>query len=370
MLDRIVIPAADTWHTHLRENELMYFMIDHLIASGFQGRVLAEPNTKEPLLHGYQADAYKRKIEAILDLHRLTLLDHRRHKWFDVVVTIQITENTTPQMIYDAYALGVRVAKVYPRDVTTNSTNGVVDYLNIYPALRAAQECGMIVQFHGEHPSHDVEGPKKEVAFIMRIITLIVKEFPRLKISLEHISTSFTVQWIRSQNANAGDAPRIVGGLAPQYLCLTSDDVEGYTERSGYKGQTNLICKPKLKWNEDRAALQAAAVSGEPWFVFGPDDAPHYDSNKGPGKSNCGVFNTRDSLPALIEDVFEPRNALNKFPVFMDVGRLFYGFPLIEKKIAFERKPWRVREKYPVATTEEFVTPMFPGRTFAWSVIC
>src|SRR3989344_3722840 len=167
---RIVIPAPDNWHCHLREGPLMNFMIDHLIESGFRGRVLAEPNLKDPLLFGHQSVAYKRKIDSALQLRRSTLIDPKKHKQFEVVMTIQITEKTTSQMIYEAYELGVKVGKVYPRDVTTNSENGVVDYEKIYPALTAAQECGMIVQFHGEHPSHDVEGRDKEAFFIRRIM--------------------------------------------------------------------------------------------------------------------------------------------------------------------------------------------------------
>lgn len=362
--NRITIPVPDNWHCHLREGPLLSFMVKHLVESGFQGgRVLAEPNISRALLNANFTLAYKKVVESAM-LEVVGSLE----AGFEVVYTIQITEETTPDMIYTAFAAGIRVAKVYPRDVTTNSMNGVVDYLKIYPALKAAEDCGMIVQFHGEHPSKDVQGLGKEADFIFKILNPIVVEFKKLKISLEHLSTAFGVHWIRGHNTNPNMPPRIVGALTPQHLFCTSDDVNGYTPESQYKGHSELICKPMLKGNDDRASLQAAATSGEACFVFGPDDAAHFDSNKGPGGCNCGSFNTTESL-AVSAQVFERCNALSMLGVFVENGRKFYGYPPNIGSIVLEKKQWEVPMRYPVKGTMEWVTSMLSGRTLEWKLI-
>lgn len=363
---RMMIRIPDNFHCHLREGPLLPFMVKHLVESGFRGRVLAEPNLTEAVLN---RDRFMHYADEVSEA-KLKVLGSDS-AGFETVFTIQITEETTPKIIYEAYKAGVRVAKVYPRDVTTNSKNGVSDdYTKIYGALTAAQDCGMVVQFHGEHPSKDIQGPAKETDFIYRIMVPIVAKFPRLKIVLEHISTSFAVHWVRSQNPNSSVVPRISASITPHHLFYTSDDVEGYTERSNYKANTAIICKPKYKWNEDRATLRAAATSGDPWFFYGGDDAAHFDSNKGLTHCNCGNFNTRVALPVLAE-VFEERNALERLDPFLSkFGCGVYGYPPNEDHLILEKDEWRtVPAFYEVEGTNERVTPMLAGERPKWRLI-
>lgn|SRR3989344_6606634 len=367
VVNMIKLPLVHSMHNHLRQSHLTRFAMKNLVESGFRGYVVAEPNIQPPVLDaksysGY--DAYLKDVSRY-DMDRLGV---QVPGTLTFLVAIQITEKTTRQTIREAHEVGCRIAKVYPRDVTTNSENGVVEYENIYPALEEAQGLGWVVQFHGEHPSFDVEGPKKEPEFIFKKLIPIAQKFKKLKISLEHISTAFAVRWIGEMNSGV-QKPRIVGGIAPQYMHLTNDDVSGYSLRSGCKAHTELHCKPMLKWNDDRAHIQAAAVSGEKCWVYAPDDAPHYASQKGPGECNCGIFNAKVGIPVAIS-LAEQRKALEHLPaLFSDNATAFYDLPSLDGYIIVQRDPWVVEKKYPVDGVGDYVISMLAGETVDWRVV-
>jgi dihydroorotase len=358
MPNRITIPVPDNWHCHLREGPLLSFMVKHLIESGFRGRVLAMPNLAEAVLNADSASRYKQ----VIDLAHLSY-NFDDPEGFEQVMTIQITEATTPEIIEQASRCGVRVAKVYPRDVTTNSANGVVNYEKIYPVLTQAEVCGMVVCFHPEHPSHDAQGLSKEGKFI-DILRKIEERFKRLKMVIEHISSSQMAYWVSAA------PPNVAATITPQHLLLTIDDVIGYSERSGYKGCVHNMCKPTLKFREDMNLLQMCAVSGESRFFYGGDDAAHLRINKEAARCACGVFNTTVALPVLAQ-IFEERKALDKLANFTSgFGADFYGFPRNTETITLEKSSWQVPSEYPVQDTfNESVVPMLAGETLNWKLV-
>ena len=148
---RISLRAPDNWHAHFRDGDLLDVLVPVFLEAGWRRRIVAEPNTNPPVLTGVEALAYRARIEA-----RAKAADPA--STLEVVSTIQITERTTGDTVREAHRCGVKVAKVYPFMVTTHSGNGVADYDRIDPALAAAEEVGTIVQFHGEHPSDEIEG--------------------------------------------------------------------------------------------------------------------------------------------------------------------------------------------------------------------
>lgn len=182
----ITMRAPDNWHAHFRQGVLIAFLVSFFIRFGWRRRILAMPNTTPPKLTGPEALDYAEQIKSIGR-------QMPNGGSFEPIAVIQITEQTTPEMIREAIRLGVRVGKVYPYFVTTNSENGVKDYKKIYPALAVAEELGMVVCFHGEDPDFEVEGLDKEAAFLV-ILDEIVCNFSRLKIVLEHITTAAAVK--------------------------------------------------------------------------------------------------------------------------------------------------------------------------------
>ncbi len=349
--------VPNNMHCHPRQGQMRVWMTKMLIESGFQGLVLEMPNTKpDALLTGKDAIEYGR-------IGDILLREYPAELRFTQVLTIQITERTTPDTIRRAWLLGVRVAKVYPRNVTTNSENGVVDYWKIYLALAEAQRLGMIVCFHAEHPSYDVEGLFKEARFI-EILDAIRKEYPRLKMVIEHVSAAAMIEWVKKQD------PRYVRAtIAPQYLVLTIDDIIGYSERSGCLVRVHKACKPMPKFFVDRLAVQEAAFSDDIHFLYGGDDAPHSRSAKECDGSACGVFNTTAALPFLIRE-FRKRGVFHHYDDFTSYRAAdYYGYPRTEKKLMFEEKPSVVPPDYLVDGTDERVVSLFAGETMDYQLV-
>jgi dihydroorotase len=351
--NKITMRCPDNWHAHFRDKDMLHWMVKMFLINGWRGRVLAMPNLLPPLLVGDQAHEYRNQILEIANLYQ-------GNEYFDPVVTIQITEQTTPEMVSKAKELGIRAAKVYPRNVTTNSEHGVVDYTRIYPALETAQKCGMIICFHGEHPSYEVEGLDKEKRFLS-ILASITTEFKELKIVLEHITTAAAVQWVIEQPEQT-----VAATITVHHLFTTLDDVLGYSERSGGKMNFHLGCKPQPKFREDLKALRWAAFSNSGRFFYGGDDAPHLLSAKHTG--SCGVFNTSVALPLLIQ-LFQENNVLEQLEDFLSrYGAEYYGFSLNDHSVSFERKPWIIPAQY-MPYRDVFVVPMFAGQTLEWSFV-
>ena len=74
---------------------------------------------------------------------------------------------------------------------TTKRTglNGVTDIKNIRGALEAMQRIGMPLLLHGEVTDKHVDIFDREAVFIDRILSKLIRDFPALKIVLEHITT-------------------------------------------------------------------------------------------------------------------------------------------------------------------------------------
>lgn len=352
---QIVLTVPDNWHCHLRNGPMLVWMVKMLIASGFRGRVLCMPNTKpNPILDGYAAHAYLKEINDALEQYQVA-------ERFTPVLTIQLTENTSRITIKEADELNIRAAKTYPRYVTTNSELGVVKYETIFSALQEMQSRGMIWCSHCEHPDDSVEGLRKEEAFI-GILEKVRKNFPTLKIVVEHITTKAMVKWVKQQ-----DTRRVRATITPHHLVITLDDVLGYSKRSGGKMNVHNGCKPQPKHLEDLLALQDAAVSGDSHFFYGGDDAPHPQRDKWNGA--CGVFHTTVA-PSLLIDLFERRHASSKLNLFLsEYGAEFYQYPKLTDTVTFREEPWVVPETYRVRGTNDSVVPFLAGEEALWKFV-
>lgn len=122
-----------------------------------------------------------------------------------------------------------------------------------------------------------------------------------------------------------------------------------------------------LKREEHRAAVLAAATSGNPRFFLGTDSAPHARSRKENSCGCAGIFSAPVAL-ALYAEAFEAAGALDKLEGFASLnGPQFYGLPPNEETVKLVREPWTVPESYGLG--EEVVVPMRAGETVQWRVI-
>jgi len=99
------------------------------------------PNIKPPVRSLEDAVEYKKRIESCMT----------NESSFKALMTIYLTDTTTPEDIKRSYDSGVVVAaKLYPAGATTNSEFGVTAIEKIYPALNEMASIGMPLLVHGE----------------------------------------------------------------------------------------------------------------------------------------------------------------------------------------------------------------------------
>ena len=105
------------------------------------------------------------------------------HETFEPLMTLYLTDNTTPEEIAKAYATGyVKACKYYPAGATTNSDAGVTDVKKTYPALRKMDELGMMLCIHSEVSTPGIDIFDREPVFIEEIIKPLVRDMPTLKV--------------------------------------------------------------------------------------------------------------------------------------------------------------------------------------------
>lgn len=336
-LKKLIIRKPDDFHCHLRCG----YMLDRVLpftASVF-GRAIIMPNTNQPILTDEDVLEYRKKI-----------LQSRKIYNFTPLMTIQITDSTTEEIVEKAHQAGAVAGKVYPIGVTTNSGNGVKDFGKLSNVFKKMQEIGMALLLHGEKP--DVFCLNREKEFL-NILIEINKKFPELKIVMEHITTRLAVETVKSLK-------NVAATITAHHLVLTLDDVVG-----------NLLsphnfCKPIAKYPKDRAALLEAATSGNPEFFFGSDSAPHWKEDKECSGGCAGIFSAPVAIPLLAE-IFEKKDCLNKLENFVSTfGAVFYDLPLNKEKITLVKKNWIVPEKY--GTESADIIPFMAGKKLSWQV--
>lgn len=348
--------APDNWHAHFRQGLLLVFLVGILIKYGWRRRVAAEPNTTPAILTGEQAIANREEIIA-------QSRTHKHGKRFEPVPIMQITESTTGDMVREArLRYGVRIFKVYPFFVTTNSANGVKDYTKIYTALKAVEEFyDVVVQFHGEDPNDDVEGIDKQVEFL-KILKEVRRLFPRLHITVEHVGSAEVIEWVEAEDEH------VAASLTIQHILNTMDELMGYSRRSGGKMMPHEGCKPQPLRRKDRDAVQRAALSGNPKFFYGGDDAAHLKSNKECAHPACGCWNTIPALSLLIE-FFMKHDKLELLEAFLsEYGARYYRYPLNEETITLTLDPWVVPNEVIVPALGDSVVPFYAGETCQWQI--
>ena len=132
---------------------------------------------------------------------------------FQPLMTLYLTNNTTPEEIRRAKASGVVFAvKLYPAGATTNSDDGVTDIAAVYPVLEAMAACGLPLCVHGEVTAPSVDVFEREPSFIEAVLRPLTARFPTLRVVMEHITTKEAVAFVESQG------PNVAATITPQHL--------------------------------------------------------------------------------------------------------------------------------------------------------
>ena len=337
-LQSITIRRPDDWHVHLRDGEMLGRVAPHT-ARQF-ARAIVMPNLVPPVTSVAAASAYRDRI-----------LDATKGHDFTPLMTCYLTDSIDPEELARGHAGKVWVAaKLYPAGATTNSASGVTDIRNIYPALEKMQEIGMVFCIHGEVTDPDVDVFDREAVFIERTLTPLVRDFPALKMVLEHITTKQAAEFVASAPTN------ISATITPQHLHLNRNAL--------FQGglRPHAYCLPVVKREEHRLAVRKAAVSGSPKFFLGTDTAPHAREAKESACGCAGIFNAPYALESYLT-VFEEEGALDRFEGFAsEHGAQFYGLPLNDGSITLERTGLTVPE------TVDGLVPFHAGGDLSWKL--
>jgi dihydroorotase len=331
--ETLTIRRPDDWHVHLRDGEMLAAVASYT-ARQF-ARAIVMPNLTPPVTSIAAAAAYRDRILAALPAD----------SDFTPLMTCYLTDGADADEIVRGYADGVFAAcKLYPAHATTNSAHGVTDIAALAPVFDAMQAAAMPLLIHGEVTDRDVDIFDREAVFIDRILTGLIRDFPALRIVLEHITTDDAADFVR----DAG--PNVAATITPQHLHLNRNALfDGGLRPHAY-------CLPVVKRERHRLAVRAAAVSGSPKFFLGTDSAPHAVDRKEMDCGCAGIFNALFALESYLA-VFEEEGATDKFEGFAsEHGARFYGLPLNEGTVTLERVavqvPGRVGELVPFQAGE------------------
>ena len=186
----ITIIKPDDFHHHFRDGAKVPAILSH-VTPRFS-RCIAMPNLKPPVTNTELATNYYNHIMKSLPK---SVTDSGSK--FEPLMTLYLTDNTTPEEIYKANKTGfIKACKYYPAGATTNSDFGVTALEKTYPALRAMEEVGMMLCIHSEVSRSEIDIFDREVVFIQEVMVPLLRDFKKLRIVMEHISTSKAVDFV------------------------------------------------------------------------------------------------------------------------------------------------------------------------------
>lgn len=342
MTQQLTLIRPDDWHIHLRDGASLTRTVGD--AAQQFARAIVMPNLVPPVMNTEQAQAYKERI----------LAARPADNQFEPLMVLYLTDNTDPAEIAIAKANGVTACKLYPAGATTNSASGVTDLKKIYPVLAAMQNAGMHFLLHGEVTDSSIDIFDREKVFLDRTFGQVVKDFPALKMVLEHITTADAAQFI-------ADAPdNIAATITAHHLLYNRNHMLAGNIRPHY------YCLPILKRSTHQQALIAAATSGNPKFFLGTDSAPHAKDKK---EAACGCAGSYTAYAAieLYAEAFEDAGALDKLEAFAShFGADFYNLPRNTDTITLIKKDWQMPDTLTLGNQP--LVPLRAGETLRWQL--
>lgn len=339
-MNNITLIQPDDWHCHLRDDAYL----ERTVADTARqfARAIVMPNLQPPITSVALASEYRHRI--------VKHIPNGLH--FQPLMTLYLTDSLSPQTIIDAKKSDIIfAAKYYPAGATTHSDSGVTRIENIFSLLEQMQSADLPLCIHGESISPGVDIFDREKIFLTEL-NLILKNFPKLRIILEHISTKASVDFILH-------APNTVAAtITPHHLHYNRNDLFHNGIRPHY------FCMPILKSRDDQNALIQAAISGNPKFFLGTDSAPHAKNKKESACGCAGIYSAHAAIE-LYADIFDKNNALDKLENFASVfGAQFYQLPINKNHIELIKKPFLIPIE--LSFGNEQLIPMKSGEIVSW----
>ncbi|EAK5748358.1 dihydroorotase [Campylobacter lari] len=321
-------------HLHLRD-ENMLELVAPFSAKDFKAGVIM-PNLITPLTETNALKAYKERILKACKNENFTPLMTLFFKDYD-------------EKFLEKAKDGLFAIKLYPAGITTNSDNGIssFDIEKLKSTLNAMSELDLPLLVHGETNDFVMD---REANFA-KIYEKLAKNFPKLKIIMEHITTKVLCDLLK-------DYENLYATITVHHLMITLDDVVGG------KMDPHLFCKPIAKRYEDKDALCELAFSGYEKAMFGSDSAPHPLHTKECCGCAAGVFSAPVILPVLAELFEKHSNEANLQKFISDNACKIHNLEFEKDKIiALEKQEWQVPQKY------GDVVPFMAGKTLNFKIV-
>ncbi|MDO8552253.1 MAG: dihydroorotase [bacterium] len=339
-------------HVHLRRGATLRAVTKYT-AERF-GRGIIMPNTEPPIDTVEQALEYKKEILSAIPVSLTNQVSQTNRNAFEPLMTLYLTKNLKASEIEKAASGGTKIygVKYYPWGYSINSQWGPRNVVDAKEVLQAMEGVGIPLLLHSEvhlNDKNEEEDPYEgEKIFFNDVLPKLLETYPKLKISLEHISTREAAIFIEKN----GQAEKLVATITPHHLVY--DRTHAFS--GGYR--TLLSCKPLIKMHEDREALRELLKKDLPFISAGTDSAPHPESRKFSSCAVYGAFNAPVAVE-LYTQVFDELGCLDpldklgasKLEGFLSVnGPRFFGLEPSAETITLAKEDWQVTE--PVVTDE------------------
>ena len=314
MSDTIIIPRPDDWHVHLREGDMLQAVIGYTSRRFRYAMVM--PNLSTPVATTEQASMYLEQIR------KVTPPDSPD---FRPLMTLYCSDQLEIKDLCHGHSEGiVKAVKYYPAGATTNSQSGGSAMMNFNHIYEAMEEKRIPLLVHAESTDDNVDIFHREAAFLERELALVCEQFPELKVTVEHISTSDGIDFVKAH-------PQVGGSITPHHLARNRSDMISPAFHA------DLFCKPVINSEQDRTTLVETVISGDPSFFLGTDSAPHPTHAKYGKDAKAGIFNAAYGLEVVAE-IFATANKLDNLAAFTSVnGATFYGYEPSQETITLHR---------------------------------
>ena len=336
------ILKPDDWHVHLREGQILSRVLPFTYKNFASALIM--PNLDHPVKNVSIAETYYKEICKQI-LKNINFTPH-----MTLYLTNHLNKDEIKKVSKHKY---IKAIKMYPKGATTNSDLGVSNITQFYSLFEAMEQNGVILSIHGEVTDEKVDVFEREKVFIEKVLTEIIKNFPNLRIVLEHITSVDAIKFINETNMVA--ATITVHHLMVNRNMMLSKGI-----------RPDLYCAPILKTECDRSALVEAAISGNGKFFLGTDSAPHVNRKKISSCGCAGIFSTPLAIPLLIQ-LFEDHDSLDKIEPFISKsGRAFYGIRQHQDTVRYIKRQTPVYPIKNIQTNEGKITVFNPFNDIYW----
>ncbi|MCT6882091.1 MAG: amidohydrolase family protein, partial [Snodgrassella alvi] len=165
-MQTLTLTRPDDWHLHVRDGAALKAVVP--FSARQMGRAVIMPNLKPPVTTVAAALAYRERILAAVPAGNS----------FQPLMTLYLTDQSTPALIREAKAAGIIACKLYPAGATTNSAAGVSDLWALLPVLETMAEVGMPLLVHGEVTHSEVDIFDRESVFIDELLQPLLLRMP------------------------------------------------------------------------------------------------------------------------------------------------------------------------------------------------